>query len=182
MNVQVIYSSLTGCTERVARAIFDGVTAEQKSIHNLADGAPTLDGDIILIGYWVDQGGPNSEMTEFMKTVKGKVVGVFCTLGFYADSAHAQHSIQSGLELLRDSNEIIGSYVCNGALAPKMIEQLRQRGTGSHSATPQKELRWDIMKTHPTAAECTLAAERFAERIELYSRFRAQGLTFESIL
>lgn len=182
MKVQIIYSSLTGCTERVAKAIFDSVNAKQKSIHNLKDGAPTLDGDIILLGYWVDKGGPNDEMIAFMKTVKNKAVGIFCTLGYYADSTHAQHSVQTGLELLKENNAVIGSYVCNGALAPKMIEHMRQGGTGPHTATPQKEIRWEIMKNHPTAAECALAAERFCERIDLYTRFCEQDLAFDSIL
>ena len=182
MKVQIIYSSLTGCTQRVAEAIFDGLKVENKSIHNLKDGEPVLDGDVILLGYWVDKGGPNNEMMELMKTIKNKAVGIFCTLGYYADSSHAQQSVQKGLDFVKENNAIVGSYVCNGALSPKMIEGMRQGGAGHHSATPQKEIRWDIMKSHPTAAECSLAAERFVERIELYSRCCEQNLDFQSIL
>ncbi len=182
MKVQIIYSSLTGCTARVARAIFDGIPHAEKSIHDLKDGAPVLDGDIILLGYWVDQGGPNREMMDFMKTIKGKAVGIFCTLGYYADSTHAQHSVQAGIALVQADNAVIGSYVCNGALAPQMIERMRKGGSGPHAATPQKEIRWDLMKDHPTQAECALAAERFRERIELFTRFRAQDLDFTSIV
>ena len=181
MKVQVIYSSLTGCTERVAKAIWNGLDTD-KSIHNLSDGAPVLDGDIILLGYWVDKGGPNHEMMEFLKTIQNKAVGIFCTLGYYADSVHAQQSVQAGIDCVKENNAVIGSYVCNGALSPEMIAAMRKGGSGPHAATPQKEIRWKIMENHPTPAECALAAERFRERVELYQCFREQNLEFTSIL
>ena len=60
MKVQVIYSSLSGCTKRLAEGIFNGLNAMDKTIHDLKDGRPELEGDIILLGYWVDKGGPNA--------------------------------------------------------------------------------------------------------------------------
>lgn len=176
MKVQVIYSSLTGCTKKVADAIFNGIDVEQKTIHDLKDGAPALDGDIILLGYWGTSGNPNDEMKEFLQTVKGKAVGIFCTLGYYSDSAHARDTVESGLNLVKDNNEVIGAFVCNGAVA-------KSQGIDSnHIPTEQKEVRWEIIKDHPSAAECALAAERFNERIKLYTRCKELNLDFVSIL
>ncbi len=183
MKVQIIYSSLSGCTKKVAEEIFNNINLSDKSIYDLKDGEPILDGDIILLGYWVDKGGPNEEMKNFMSKIKDKAIGVFCTLGYYADSAHAKNSIETGINLLKDNNIIIGSYVCNGALSQNIIDNMRKsKGTGHHSVTPQKELRWDIMKNHPTKAECELASERFNERITLYTKCMEQNLEFTSIL
>ena len=183
MKVQIIYSSLSGCTKRVAESIYNGLAVEEKSIHNLADGEPTIDGDIILLGYWTDRAAPNKEMKEFMSKVSGKAVGMFCTLAYYADSAHARESLVNGINLVKDNNEIIGGYVCNGTISQAMIERMRQNTNGGHhSATPQKEIRWDILKNHPTKAECNLASERFNERIELYKRFKENNVEFNSIL
>lgn len=180
MKVQVIYSSQTGCTEKVANAIFNGINVEQKTIHNLKDGAPVLDGDIILLGYWGNVGGPNDEMKEFLQTVKGKAVGIFCTLGYYADSAHARETLETGLNLVKENNEIIGAFVCNGAVAHTTTDD---QGEGDvHTPTEQKELRWEMIKNHPTFAECALAAERFQERITLYTRCKELNIPFSSIL
>ncbi|OOO00751.1 MAG: hypothetical protein ATN35_00070 [Epulopiscium sp. Nele67-Bin004] len=77
MKVQVIYSSLTGSTKKLAEGIFEGLNCDNKSIHDLKEGEPILDGDIILLGYWVDKGTANRQMIDFMETIKGKVVGVF---------------------------------------------------------------------------------------------------------
>ena len=180
MKVQVIYSSLTGCTKKVAHAIFDGIEVEQKTIHDLKDGAPVLDGDIILLGYWSISGNPNDEMKEFLQTVKGKAVGIFCTLGYYADSAHARQTVEAGLSLVKDHNEIIGTFVCNGAVSQTLKDG--QGKDGTHVPTEQKEIRWEVTNYHPTAAECALAAERFNERIRLYRRCKELHIPFTSIL
>lgn len=180
MKVQVIYSSLTGCTKKVATAIFNGLDVEQKTIHDLKDGAPTLDGDILLLGYWGISGNPNDEMKDFLQTIKGKAVGIFCTLGYYADSAHARQTIESGLNLVKENNEIIGSFVCNGAVSHKLIEG--QGKSGNHTPTEQKEIRWEIIKNHPTTAECALAAERFNERVTLYRRCKELSIEFLSVI
>ena len=181
MKVQVIYSSLSGCTKRLAEGIFNGLNAMDKTIHDLKDGRPELEGDIILLGYWVDKGGPNAEMKAFMEKVEGKKVGVFCTLAFWADSTHAQGSLHSGVELLTEKNMILGGYVCNGALSQQMIAAFRSRTSGPHSATPANEVRWELMKEHPTPSEIALAAERFNERIALVEKLEAIGVEATSI-
>ena len=38
------------------------------------------------------------------------------------------------------------------------------------STTPEKGLRYELFKSHPTAAECALASERFNERLVLSER------------
>lgn len=180
MKVQVIYSSLTGCTEKVANSIFNGIGEEQKTIHNLKDGTPVLDGDIILLGYWGISGGPSDDVKAFLQTVKGKVVGIFCTLGYYADSAYAYKVLEAGLDLVKEHNEIIGAFVCNGAVSQTLIDE--QGLGGVHTPTEQKEIRWEMIKSHPTPAECALAAERFQERITLYKRCKELNIPFSSIL
>lgn len=180
MKVQIIYSSLTGCTKKVAEAIYQGIDAEEKSIHDLKDGAPVLDGDIILLGYWGISGNPNDEMKAFLQTVQGKAVGVFCTLGYYADSAHARQTLEAGLNLVKEKNEVIGAYICNGAVSKALIDG--QGKGGVHTPTEQKEIRWEIIKSHPTQAECALAAERFNERIRLYTRCKELKIAFTSVL
>ena len=180
MKVQVIYSSITGCTKRVAEAVYNGITADEKSIHDLKDGAPVLDGDIILLGYWGKNGCPNNEMKAFLNTVKGKVVGIFCTLGYYADSEHAFQTVKAGIDMVKNDNEVICSYVCNGAVSKQLIDG---QGKGTpHVPNEQKEIRWEVIKSHPTKAECDLAAERFNERIYLYNRCKELNIPFTSIL
>ena len=180
MKVQVLYASLTGCTRRMAEAIYEGIPGDNKSIHDLAEGIPPLDGDILLVGYWGIAGGPDKETKAFLSGIRDKAVGIFCTLGYYADSDHGRATLKTGFDLVKDNNEVIGGFVGNGAVARSL-----QKGQGKDGRTPpteQKELRWEMIKDHPTAAECALAAERFRERIALYEKCRALGIPFKSVV
>ena len=180
VKVQIIYASQTGCTEKVARAIYDGLQGVEKSIHDLGDGIPELDGDILLLGYWVIRGGPCQQVREFLETVRGKAVGVFCTLGYYCDTRYANSTLETGIDLLKENNEILGGFVCTGAVAGKLKQD--QGKEENVLPTEQKEIRWEIGADHPTAAECNLAAERFRERVYLYSRCRELGIPFTPII
>ena len=176
MKVQVIYASRTGCTQRLAEAIYNGIPCEEKSICNLKDGIPEITGDVILLGYWGIAGGPDPETRAFLSGIRGKAVGVFCTMGYYADSDHGRNTLKTGIDLLKEKNQILGGYVCNGAVASSL-----QKVSGKQP-TEQKELRWKMIASHPTEAECALGAERFRERITLYQQSLQLGIPFESIL
>lgn len=184
MKIQIIYSSLSGNTERLAKEIGAYLGNDYSySIHNLRDGIPQLDGDIFLLGYWVDKAAPDKKMKDFMETLEGKTVGLFCTLGYYADAAHAQNAIINGTKMVANKNTIIGTYVCNGAISDAIIKRFRKNGTtGRNSATPENEIRWEVLKDHPTKAECQLAGERFYERVKIYEQYVKQGLDLKSIL
>ena len=180
MKIQVIYASRTGCTQRLAQAIYAGIPGTDKSIHDLKDGIPELTGDIILAGYWGIAGGPDKETQFFLSSIQGKAVGIFCTLGYYADSDHGRATLKAGFDLVKDRNDIIGGFVCNGAVARSL-----QQSQGKDDRTPpseQKELRWEMIRNHPTQAECALAAERFRERISLYEKCRELEIPFQSVV
>ena len=182
MKVQIVYSSLSGCTRRLAQGIFDALNVEHKAIYDLAAGAPTLDGDAVLLGYWVDKGGPDAAMKSFMETVENKNVGVFCTLAYWADSAHAHAALAAGAALVKEKNRLLGGYVCNGAMSQAMIDRFRANGaSGPHAASPANEARWALMKDHPTAAEIALAAERFNERLRLLRALNARNIEYPAI-
>lgn len=180
MKVNVIYSSLSGCTRRLAQGIFDAVQADEKHLIDLACGAPDTDADVLLIGYWVDKGAPNEPTKGLLSSIAGKTVGIFCTLGYFCEAEYALASLRAGIDLVKAKNTVIGSYVCNGALSPAMIEHMR--AAGSHAATPQNEIRWQLFADHPTEAEIALGAERFCERIEMLRQFKDRQLEFTSIV
>lgn len=79
MSILVTYSSKTGNTEKVAKAIHE-VLAERAEIQKLPD-VNSEHYDTVVLGYWVDKGTANAEALEFMKTLADKKIVLFGTLG-----------------------------------------------------------------------------------------------------
>src|SRR3712207_7258451 len=81
MKVAVVYSSMTGNTEKLARGIFDRIEGHEKEIFNLKD-KPDISGfDIVACGFWVDKSTANKDMKEFIESIRDSKVFLFGTMG-----------------------------------------------------------------------------------------------------
>lgn len=170
MKILVTYSSKTGNTKKLAEGIYNEIKSEEKVIKEIkeANEADFLEEfDIILVGYWVDKGGPNEEAKEFLQRLEGKRVGIFATLGFWPDSEHAWNSLVSGEQLVKDKNKVIGKYICQGKVDEKLLEMFKKMPEGNpHRPTPEKLKRYKVAQNHPSQIDIMSAAELFCERIE----------------
>lgn len=166
MSILITYSSLTGNTKKLAEGIYKNLQLDYVEIKPIKEVESLEAYDTVLVGYWVDKGGPNDEAAAFMKTIKGKRVGIFATLGYYPDTQHGWNSLVKGEELVKEDNEVIGRYICQGPISEKLIESFKKLPADSHHAiTPEKLRRYEIARQHPNEAEMLSAAIMFRERI-----------------
>lgn len=171
MNILITYSSETGNTKKLAEGIYKNINEDNRlnvKIRPIKEVENIDDYDAILVGYWVDKGGPNKEAEAFMRKIKNKKVGIFATLGAYPDSKHGFNSLLRGEELLEENNEVIGKYICQGAVSPKLIEAFKKLDSSNHHAiTAEKMKRYKIAELHPNEAEVLSAAILFKERLTI---------------
>jgi flavodoxin len=163
MKAAVIYSSKTGNTKKVAEAILEGlpVGTEIYSVET----APTPDEfDFIAMGYWVDKGTADKNAMEYMKTISDKKVAIFATLGAYPDSDHAKESLKNGAECLGENCEVIDTFICQGAIDPKLMEWMSKLPEDHpHAPDDARRKRWKDAKDRPDAEDLKKAAE-FAKK------------------
>ena len=168
MRGLICYSSETGNTKKLANGIYEGLSnLEIKfDIKAISEVTSIDEYEFLLIGYWVDKGTANKEALEFMQRVKGKKVGLFATLGAYADSDHAWKSLVNGTDLVKENNEVIGRFICQGKVSEKLIAMFRNLpDTHTHRVTKEKEKRYEIASKHPSRADIESAIELFRERL-----------------
>lgn len=175
MKVHIVYSSLSGSTKKVAEALYNGLENAEKEISEVKDNPDVADADIVAWGYWADKGGPNPQAEQWIEKISGKKVFVFATLAYNCDSKHGFDTVWNGVEAAEASgNQVIGHYICNGRLAPSIIERFKRLAddgsSNPHAYTPEKGIRYELLKVHPTPCELALASERFNERIEYCRR------------
>lgn len=166
MKLLITYSSKTGNTKKLAEGIYKNIELENVDLKPIKEVTDLEAYDTILVGYWVDKGGPNEEAAEFMKSIEGKRVGIFATLGAYPDTQHGWNSLVKGEELVKERNQVLGRYICQGSIDEKLIEVFRKFSPDNpHALTPEKLRRYEIGKQHPNESDMRAAAILFRERI-----------------
>lgn len=167
MKTLIAYSTKTGNTKKVAEAINDIIPfSDLKDISQVE----SLDYDLIIIGTWIDKGTADEKALKFMKSVENKKVAFFFTLGAYPNSDHAKECIKNISKVLEENkNEIIGSYHCQGAIDPQLIEFMKKTFGPDHPHGPNSERikRWKDASTHPDEKDLEEAKNTFKKLLNL---------------
>lgn len=163
MKALIVYSSLTGNTKKVAEAICEAFGSEAELFP--VETAPSPSGyDFVAVGFWVDKGTADQKAQEFLKTIQGKPVALFATLGAYPDSEHAANSLKNAAAFIEGSNQLVRSFICQGKVDPRLIEQFKKMpGNHPHAITPERLARYEEAAKHPDARDLQNAREIFSE-------------------
>ncbi len=163
MKSLVVYSSLTGNTEKVARAIFD-VLPDEKEIFPVEKAPPADDFDFVAVGYWVDKGEPDKKARKYMGTLKNRTVGLFGTLGAPPDSEHSRKCKERAADLVV-GNLLAGSFLCQGKIDPKVVKMMQKHAQQAHPMTPERIANIKAAESHPDEADLAEAQRVFQEMI-----------------
>lgn len=163
MKTLVYYSSLTGNTRRVGKAIAQSLNADIKSI----DETVNLDlYENIIFGFYVDKGFMVKKAQQCAEKIKNKKVGIFFTLGAEPGSNHAKDCMEKSINFFSKNNEVIAHFCCQGKIDPQIIKQLKDMAKNNkndaiHRITPQREARWKEAEKHPDETDILNAVRAF---------------------
>ena len=163
MKSLIVYSSLTGNTKKVAEAIAEIIPGSE--IYPV-ENAPSPEGyDFIALGYWVDKGMPSKQCLDYLAGIKNKKLALFGTLGAWPDSDHAKECMEKSEALAADgtNNTVLGSFLCQGKVDPKIIEMMQKHASAAHPMTPERIARIEEAKKHPDQQDCLNAQKAFKD-------------------
>ncbi len=164
MQGLVVYSSLTGNTKMVAEAIAEELGGNTV-LAAVEENPSAADYDFIAVGYWVDKGTADAKSAAYLGTIKNKKVALFATLGADPASEHAKQSLESGAALLDASNEVVGQFICQGKVDPKLIATMAKMFPANHphGMNEERKARHEMASTHPDANDLLMAKAVFKE-------------------
>jgi len=121
MKIGIIYSSVTGNTEKIAIAlknrILDAELLKLEDIHNLDKF------QILIIGYWVNKGTANVKIQKLLKSIVNKKIAVFGTSGQYPESSRAKKYLDRVKILVEENNVYLGGFICQGKIKEERTEK-----------------------------------------------------------
>ncbi|MBF0103006.1 MAG: flavodoxin domain-containing protein [Desulfobacterales bacterium] len=125
MKSIVVYSSQTGNTQKLAKAIFKKLEGE-KQIYKIEHAPDPSEFDLVCLGFWLMAGKPDSTSQEYLKKVKNQKLFLFATHGASAASQHAQSAMEFAKSLAPAAN-VIGTFNCPGQVSPNILEKARSK-------------------------------------------------------
>ncbi|KPV62688.1 MAG: flavodoxin [Candidatus Bathyarchaeota archaeon BA1] len=115
MNALVVYYSETGNTEKVAKAIADGLETEARKV---GEG----DAEFVVIGSPVHGGKPVEQVIDFIKKTGAKRAAVFCTCA----ENHGNTLKIMERELRKRKIEVVGKLDIKVGDKPPVEEDLKR--------------------------------------------------------
>lgn len=149
MKSMVVYSSRTGNTKAVAAAIQPAMP-EGCEIYPVGEAPDSANYDLVAVGFWVDKGTADAQAKQYLSGITGKKIILFGTLGAYPDSDHARDSMARAAMLLPQGNSLLGTFICQGRVDPKLTERFKDLPAGHpHAPTPESLARHRAASSHP---------------------------------
>lgn len=153
MTYSIVYSSKTGNTKMLADALHQALPADDCLYFGAPD-AQALAAERIYIGFWTDKGTCDAETAAFLAQLTQQEIFLFGTCGFGGGVAYFEQILARVRELLPESVQLVGSYVCPG----KMPQSVRDRYVRIAEEEPAKRshmqkmiFNFDCALSHPDA-------------------------------
>jgi hypothetical protein len=153
------HSSKTGNTRKLAEGICRGLTSalgagqgELPAIRLAAveENPRPGEADWVLVGFWADRGTADQKARDYLKSLEGRRIGLFGTLGAYPDSDHAGDIRNRVRELAAEKNTVLGCFLCQGKIDPALTERFRNLPPDNpHAMTEERKKRHLEAAKHP---------------------------------
>jgi flavodoxin len=168
----IVYSSKTGNTRKLAEGIHRaletaGFPARIAAVEEQPDAAVPW----LLLGFWADRGHADDKALDYIRSLEGRRIGLFGTLGAYPDSDHARDLAKKTGALAAEKNVCLGTFLCQGKIDPALLERFKSLPPDNpHAMTEERRKRHEEAAKHPNDDDIARAADA------ILGMFRAAGI------
>ena len=164
MKCSIVYSSKTGNTALLAKKI-KTILPQEDCVYCGAPDEKAASAEQLFIGFWTDKGSCDEKTAEFLDELHDKQIFLFGTAGFNGSRDYYERILSQTASLLHESNEIIGTFMCQGKMPPSV----RQGYETILSTEPEKIKslieNFDKALSHPNADDLNRLEQVITERL-----------------
>ncbi len=125
MKTLIVYSSKSGNTRKLAKAVSDFLPGE--NVLKPATERPDPAGyDFVVIGFWLQAGKADPVSYEYLEKLAPSNVFLFASHGAGVDSAHARNAMEGAEELVAAS-QIFGTFNCQGEVKAEFLAKAEKK-------------------------------------------------------
>lgn len=156
----IIYSSVTGNTKQIAKAIYEGFGENIADIFAIQDEFKLENYNNVAVGYWLTRGEPDKMVQELLKKLNNKIVILFQTQGAELNSEHSITAFARAASYLGDNCKVLGTFASQGKINPAILEKRKNIDKNNpHAPTPRNLERWQKASIHPNEEDISRAKD-----------------------
>jgi flavodoxin len=159
----IVYSSKTGNTRKLAEGIQRGlaeVLGEELRTAAVEENPDPAGADWVLLGFWADRGNADQKALRYLKSLEGRKVGLFGTLGASPDSEHARDIGKKVMDAAAEKNSVLGCFLCQGRIDPALTRHFKSLPADNpHAMTPERLERHQEAAKHPDEKDIQAAVD-----------------------
>ena len=150
MKIAIIYSSKTGNTKALAKAIKETLKNQNLIYFNMPSKKIPM-ADIYIIGSWTFKGSPTDDIIQILKKIKNKKIAYFGTAGYGGNPTYYQKLFERVKSYIDSSNEILGYFYCQGKMPNQIKTKYEQMLKENPNETKYKKMidTFDNALCHP---------------------------------
>ena len=123
MKTLVAYYSESGNTEKLAKAIYEGINVPEKEMLPISE-TSSKDYDVIFVGFPVHASSVPAKVEKFIKSLpEGRKVAFFVTHGSLRGGQLAISALYYAFSLALN-HTVLGTFGCRGQVKPSLIDAL----------------------------------------------------------
>ena len=158
----VVYSSVTGNTKKVAKAICEALDG---TLLRVEDAREPDEFDAVAVGYWLWRGGPDPKTAEYLSRLSDVKVALFETHAADNRSEHSVTAFARAAACLGKDCRVLNVFECQGQV-PEAVREKRAKLEAEKPVDPHaKSQGWKNSIGHPDKADL-MAAKAFALRTD----------------
>lgn len=171
MTYSIVFSSITGNTELIARHIRKELGADScfffGAPEDMAEG--TLSTDLLCLGSWTDKGVPSPQITKLLASLENKRVFLFGTCGFGESDEYFSDVLGRFRDALPTSCELVGSFMCQGKIRESVRARYEKMLADAQAASPEANRAQMLItnlehaRSHPDVDDLRKLDERLRE-------------------
>ena len=140
--------------------------AGDADLFRVQDAPEDLSGyEVVCVGYWLRLGGPDPLTLKLLPQIHDAKVCFFQTHGTDPTSEHAITSFARAGYALGPGCEILGTFGCQGAINPALLEKRKKEAPNGPHHGPHSLERWAKAANHPDDADLQ-AAQDFVKAMQ----------------
>lgn len=151
-NYSIIFSSVTGNTEKLADTIHETLPQDMCDYFG-GNELQVPESDLLYIGFWTDKGNADNKTLELLSKLKNKKIFLFGTAGFGGSDTYFNKILEQVRQSIDSSNEVIGAYMCQGKMPQSVRDRyIKMKENPEHPANLEMLIEnFDRALSHPDA-------------------------------